>query len=243
MLSIVMLQVSLMSPTEEGAYKKKDFQRTKDDDLDLFLSKKSQDKGVRLAATKDPEPTKSPEGDPEPKDDVPKELTDDEHDEQIKSARTGRAQAEAYHDVTVLRKKAHEHSHKAAKFFHKYKSNEAKRQKCSSRAVAYREKADGRREKAKESRAQIKEYDMELRGAAQGKGDLSPEALRNKMAVFERKAAKADAVGKKFESKAADQTEKAAKYRTRAAKFLEKSKLHESEARMYGKRADNLEKA
>ena len=74
MLSIVMLQVSLMSPTEEGAYKKKDFQRTKDDDLDLFLSKKSQDKGVRLAATKDPEPTKSPEGDPEPKDDVPKEL-------------------------------------------------------------------------------------------------------------------------------------------------------------------------
>jgi len=84
---------------------------------------------------------------------------------------------------------------------------------------------------------------MELRGAAQGKGDLSPEALRNKMAVFERKAAKADAVGKKFESKAADQTEKAAKYRTRAAKFLEKSKLHESEARMYAKRADNLEKA
>ena len=57
------------------------------------------------------------------------------------------------------------------------------------------------------------------------------------------KAAKADAIARKFEAKAAVQTEKAAKYRTRAAKFLEKNKLHESESRTYGKRADNLEKA
>jgi hypothetical protein len=232
----------LMSPTEDSVYKKKDFQRTKDDDLDLFLTKKDKSRVVTPDATKKTQPVKKEE-DADTSEEAPKEVSDEEHDEQIKAARTGRAQAEAYHDVAVLRKKAHDHSHRAAKFFHRYKTNEAKRQKCSSRAVAYREKADARREKAKEHRTQVKEYDMELRGAAQGKSDLSPEALRNKMARYEKKAAKADAVARKFEAKAADQTEKAAKYRTRAAKFLEKNKLHESEARMYGKRADNLEKA
>ena len=233
----------MMSPTEDSVYKKKDFQRTtKDDDLDLFLTKKEKSKAVTPGATKKQESEKT-EDETDSADDTPKEVSDEEHDDQIKAARTDRAQAEAYHDVAVLRKKAHDQGHKAAKFFHKYKTNEAKRQKCSSRAVAYREKADAKREKAKVFRTQVKEYDMELRGAAQGKGDLSPEALRNKMATFERKAAKADAVAKKHESKAADQTEKAARYRTRAAKFLEKNKLYESESRMYAKRADNLEKA
>jgi hypothetical protein len=230
-----------MSPVEESASKKKDFQRTKDDDLDLFLTKKEQPKRAEPAVST--APAKPAVERKEPEEEAPKEVSDEEHEEQIKTARADRAQAEAYHDVTVLRKKAHDHSHKAAKFFHKYKTNEAKRQKCSSRAVAYREKADARREKSKEARTQVKEYDMELRGAAQGKGELSPEALRNKMASLEKKAAKSDAVAKKFEAKAAVQTEKAAKYRTRAAKFLEKNKLHESEARMYTKRADNLEKA
>ena len=238
----------LTSPTEDSANKKKDFQRTKDDDLDLFLTKKDQAKASPPAAAKEPAPAKQPAPGKAavtaaPPEEPPKEVSDDEHEEQIKTARVDRHQAEAYHDVTVLRKKAHDHSHKAAKFYHKYKTNEAKRQKCSSRAVAYREKADGRREKAKEARATIQEYDSELRGAAQGKGDLSPEALRNKIASLEKKAAKAEAVAKKFESKAAVQTEKAAKYRTRAAKFLEKNKLHESDARMFTKRADNLEKA
>ena len=231
-----------MSPSEDSTVKKKDFQRTKDDDLDLFLARKDQAKSPAPESSKKPETAKAQQADAEESEAV-KELSDDEHEQQIKDARTGRVQAEAYHDVTVLRKKAHEHSHRAAKFFHKYKTNEAKRQKCSSRAVAYREKADAKRETAKEYRTQAKEYDMELRGAAQGGSDLSPEALRNKMAVQERKAAKSDAVAKKYEAKAAIQTEKAAKYRTRAAKFLEKSKLHESESRTYGKRADNLEKA
>ena len=231
-----------MSPTEDSGTKKKDFQRTKEDDLDLFLSKNEQSKNTSSQPAKTPEPAK-PAQEPAEGREEKKELTDDEHEEQIKAARTDRVQAEAYHDVAVLRKKAHEHSHKAAKFFHKYKTNEAKRQKCSSRGVAYREKADAKRESAEEFRAQAKEFDMELRGAAEGKSELSPEALRNKMAVQERKAAKADAIARKFEAKAAVQTEKAAKYRTRAAKFLEKNKLHESESRTYGKRADNLEKA
>jgi hypothetical protein len=230
-----------MSPVEDSTYKKKDFQRTKDDDLDLFLTKKDKSRSATSGPVERRETAKPVKEQPD--DETPVEISDEEHEDEIKAARTGRAQAEAYHDVAVLRKKAHEHSHKAAKFFHKYRSNEARRQKCSSRAVAYREKADEKREKAKEHRTQVKEYDIELRGAAKGDVDLSPEALRNKMATFEKKAAKADSIGKKYEAKAAVQTEKAAKYRTRAAKFLEKSKLHESESRMYTKRADNLEKA
>jgi len=230
-----------MSPSEDSTYRKKDFQRTKGDDLDDFLTKKDQSRTVAPGPADKGEPAKPSQR--SPKEETSGDISDDEHDDQIKAARTGRAEAEAYHDVAVLRKKAHEHSHKAAKFFHKYKSNEANRQKCSSRAVAYREKADDKREKAKEYRTQVKEYDIELRGAAKGDVDLSPEALRNKMAVFEKKAAKADSGAKKYEAKAAVQTEKAAKYRTRAAKYLEKSKLHESESRMYTKRADNMERA
>lgn len=230
-----------MSPVEESPYKKKEFRKEDDEDLDLFLSKKDRAKGQQ------PQPPEEPSARPAENvareaSEPAKELSDDEHDAQISDARKGRAHAEAHHDVAVLRKKAHEHSHKGAQLYHKYRSNDARRQKCSSRAVSYREKAGVRRDKAKDLRTQIKEYDMELKGAAKGEGDLSPEALRNKMAALERKAAKADAVAMKYEAKAAAQTEKAAKYRTRAAKFLEKSKLHESEARMYGKRADNLEK-
>ncbi len=230
-----------MGPPEESVYKKREFQKNKDDDIDAFLTKREPSKSTKPVSS---EPSaKKVQPSEEEEDRPPKEASDEEHDEQIKAARTGRAAAEAYHDVAVLRKKSHEHSHKAAKFFHKYKSNEARRQKCSSRAVAYREKAAVRREKAKAHRTATKEYDLELRGAAQGKSDLSPEALRNKIAVLERKTAKQESVARKYESRAADQTEKAAKYRTRAAKFLEKSKSHESESRMYGKRADNLEKA
>jgi len=229
-----------MGPPEESVQKKRDFQKTKDDDLDAFLTKREPSKNAKPVSSE--LSTKKPQSSESDEDQPPKETSDEEHDNQIKAARTGRAAAEAYHDVAVLRKKSHEHSHKASKFFHKYKSNEARRQKCSSRAVAYREKASERREKAKEHRAATKEYDLELRGAAQGKGDLSPEALRNKIAVLERKTAKQESKARKYESLAADQTEKAAKYRTRAAKFLEKNKSHESESRMYGKRADNLEK-
>jgi len=237
-----------ISPEEEGGYRKKDFQKTKDDDIEAFLSKKQSTSRSAMGGTasqKQAQVTsrREPEENTVEDEDVERAPSDEEHEEQIRAARSGRAQAEAHHDVAVLRRKAHDFSHSAAKLYHKYKSNEARRQKCTSRAIAYREKAAVRRAKAKEYKLQIKEYDMELRGAAQGKSDLSPEAVRNKIASLERKMAKQEAVAKKFESKAADQTEKAAKFRTRAAKLLEKSKLHESEARMYGKRADNLEKA
>ena len=229
-----------MGSQEEGVSRKKDFQKRSDDDIDLFLGRRESAKSVALEKDKD-QRSKDPPGTaaPPPK----KDVSDEELEEQIKAARMGRAQAEAYRDVAILRKKAHAFNHKAAKAFHKYKKNEAAAQKCSARAVAYREKAEGRRERAREYRLTEKEFEAELKGAATGKSDLSPESLRTKIAHMERKAAKQDEVAHKYEAKAATQTEKAAKFRTRAAKFLEQNKLDESEGRMYAKRADNLEKA
>ncbi|MDH3364741.1 MAG: hypothetical protein OEM29_01865 [Thermoplasmata archaeon] len=228
---------------------KKDFQKSSDEDIDAFLARK---KSSQPASQKDsssqtfgkPKPSQGDYTDSKKRDDdVPREETDEEKEDQIRVARTGRAQAEAYRDVAVLRKKAHEHSHKAAQFYHKHKANQAKAQKCSSRAVAHREKSDDKHEKAKVYRASIKDYEGELAGIADDKSDLSPEALQNKIAGLERKAAKQEEIARKREHAAALQTEKAAKFRSRAARFLEKSRLHESEARMFTKRADNLEKA
>jgi hypothetical protein len=229
-----------MGSQEEGVNRKKDFQKRSDEDIDLFLGRRESSRTVAPEKDKDPKQAEATEKrEPSPK----KEISDEEHEDQIKAARMGRAQAEAYRDVALLRKKAHAFNHKAAKAFHKYKKNEAAAQKCSARAVAYREKAEARRDRAREYRLTEKEFEAELKGAATGKSDLSPESLRTKIAHMERKAAKQDEVAHKYEAKAASQTEKSAKFKTRAAKFLEQNKLDESEGRMYAKRADNLERA
>lgn len=223
---------------------KKDFQKSSDD-IDDFLTKRSEpvqkpkSDEATLRKAKEPEARKPAKTEKE----APKEKTDEEKEGQIRAARTSRAQAEAYHDVAVLRKKAHEHRHKAAKLYHKYKVNQAKAQKHFSRAVTLREKSEERQAKAKVHRATIKEYGGELAGASEEKSDLSPEALQNKIAAYERKAAKQEELARKKERGASLQTEKAAKFRSRAARFLEKSRLDDSEARMFAKRADNLEKA
>jgi hypothetical protein len=233
---------------QEDTPKRKEFQKRTDDDIDSFLSRKDFQRSQQPAPAKSaqPEPPATRPVEPEPKPAPPSEkvaTTDEEHEAQIKAARTTRAESEAYQDVAILRKKAHALGHKAAKYFHKYKANEAKAQKCSARAVGYREKSAERKEKARSFKDMTKEYEAELAGAAQGKSELSPESLRTKVAQLERKAAKQEEVARKNESKAAAQTAKAAKFRTKAAKFLEQNKLFESQAMRYSKRADNLERA
>ena len=227
---------------------RKDFQKRDDDDIDDFLSKRKAPSTPSTPPNKGGEkPGEKSEEKPTRKDNEDRgnqeEMSDEEREEQIRVARTSRAAAEAYRDVAILRKKAHEHSHKAAKFYHKYKANQARAQRCSSRAVSLREKADERLEKSKEHRSCIAEYEEELTGSTEDGSDLSPEALQNKIANLERKAAKQEERARKHERGAALQTEKAAKFRSRAARYLERSRLHESEARMFTKRADNLERA
>jgi len=231
---------------QEDSAKRKEFQKKTDEDIDSFLSRSDFQRSPQPVASKPPvEPAPKPyEAPPKaPPAEEKKELTDEDHEKQITAARSSRAESEAYQDVAILRKKSHAFGHKAAKFYHKYKANEAKAQKCSARAVAYREKAAERKERSKSFNEMAKEYEVELSGAAQGTTELSPESLRTKVATMERKVAKQEEIARKNESKAATQTAKAAKYRTRGAKFLEQNKLFESESRRYAKRADNLEKA
>ncbi len=225
---------------QEDSARKREFQKKTDEDIDSFIARKDFSKSVPAQPAKTPVEATREKAPPPPE---KKEPSEEEQEEQIKLARTSRAQLEAYHDVVLLRKKAHAYGHRAAKFYHKHKANEAKAQKCSARAVAYREKAAERRDKSRNFKDRAKEYEAELSGAAQGKTELSPESLRTKAATMERKSAKQEEMAKKFEARAAVQTAKASKFRTRAAKFLEQNKLNESEARLYAKRADNLEKA
>ena len=231
---------------QEDSAKRKEFQKKTDEDIDSFLSRSDFQRSPQPVTSKPPvEPAPRPyEAPPKaPPAEEKKELTDEDHEKQITAARSSRAESEAYQDVAILRKKSHAFGHKAAKFYHKYKANEAKAQKCSARAVAYREKAAERKERSRSFKEMAKEYEVELSGAAQGTTELSPESLRTKVATMERKVAKQEEIARKNESKAAAQTAKAAKYRTRGAKFLEQNKLFESESRRYAKRADNLEKA
>jgi len=233
-----------MGSQEEGSLRRKEFQKRTDEDIDSFLAKKEFSKSTPQTTGATPTGQKSVEAPSKPAPGPEKrELTDEDHEEAIKLARTSRAEREAYHDVAVLRKKAHSYGHKAAKFYWKHKSAEAAAQKCSAKAVAFREKAAARREKAKDYLERAKSYEEELSEAAHGTAELSPESLRTRIATMERKAAKEEEVARRNEAKAASATEKGAKYRSKAAKFLEQNKLNEVESRRFSKRADNLEKA
>ena len=231
---------------QEDQAKRKEFQKRTDEDIDSFLARSEFSKsGQKPQALTSAQPTQTAQKPTErsPPQEENKEAPEEDNDEQIKMARASRAQAEAYHDVAVYRKRAHSYSHKAGKFYHKYKANEAKAQKCQAKAVTFREKSAVKRKRALEHLGKVKEYEAELSAAAQGKGDFSPESVRSKMATFERKAAKEEEIARKNDHKAADLTEKAAKFRSRAARFLEQNKLFENESRLFSRRADNLEKA
>ena len=159
----------------------------------------------------------------------------------IAAVRASRMQAEAYHDVTVLRKRAHAHQHKAAKFQTKSKSFESKAQKSITRAVTYREKAGDTKEGVKDLESRLRDYEKDLSMASAGA--VEPEKIRLKMSKLERKKASLQERARKFEAKAAMQNERAANYRSKAAFNLEQAKIHEAEVKNFTKRADNLEKA
>ncbi|HEX9907944.1 MAG TPA: hypothetical protein VGB78_05690 [Thermoplasmata archaeon] len=234
-----------MGVQQEGSARRKVFQRTTDEESDAFLSKKSASNPASAPGSSQQPQTAQRESPPAREQEAPKTQADAEKQQQadIEAIRNSRASLEAAHDVALLRKKAHAAGHKAAKYFHKHKSDEAKAQKLVSKAYAHREKASGSSEIAEDLGKEEKNFEAELAGAASGSSGLSPEAIRDKMANLERKAAKQRMVAQKHESKAASLTEKAAKYRTRSAKSLEQSKVQEFEQKQYAKRADILERA
>lgn len=189
------------------------------------------------------QPTSPPQKKPEPDSlDLSAPRKDDD-DAAIAAVRASRMQAEAYHDVTVLRKRAHAHQHKAAKFQTKSKTFEARAQKAITKAVTYRDKAQESREKGKDFEARERDLEKELKASASGEGGIEPEKIRLKMSKLEKKIASLNERGRKFDAKAALQNERAANFRSKAAFNLEQTKIHEAEMKNFTKRADNLEKA
>jgi len=167
----------------------------------------------------------------------------EDDDAAIAAIRASRMQAEAYHDVTILRKRAHAHQHKAAKFQTKSKGFEARAQKAITKAVTYRGKAEDSRENVKDFESRERDFEKDLKASASGESALEPEKIRLKMSKLERKIASLQERARKFEAKAALQNERAANFRSKAAFNLEQSKIHEAEVRNFTKRADNLEKS
>jgi len=167
----------------------------------------------------------------------------EDDDATIAALRSSRMQAEAYHDVVKLRKKAHAHEHKASKFQTKSKSHETKAQRAITRAVGCREKATNCREKIKDLEARVNDYAKDLGSSASGETSLPPEKIKLKMAKLEGKIASLQQRARKYEAKAAMQNERAAGHRSKAAFNLEQGKIQEAEAKNFTKRADNLEKA
>lgn len=174
--------------------------------------------------------------------DISAARTEDD-DATIAALRSSRMQAEAFHDVVKLRKKAHAHEHKAAKFHTKSKGHETKAQRAITRAVGHREKASECRETVKDLQARIGDYTKDLRSSASGETSLPPEKIKLKIAKLENKVASLQEKARKFEAKAAMQNERAAGHKSKAAFNLEQSKIQEAEAKNFTKRADNLEKA
>lgn len=159
-------------------------------------------------------------------------------EEQIRKTREEKMQAAEYHDITILRQKAAEHSADAAKLFKKYRKEESVMVKNTENASKMRRKAEGRMAKSKELLAKA---DQMLTGL-----NLLPvpkqEKTKIKIAKLKEKAAKCMSKAHNFLARGAKLTAKAAARRQRAKANLEKSKLNESEALAYNKRADTFEK-
>ena len=160
-------------------------------------------------------------------------------EDQITRTRHEKMRAAEYHDVTKLRERAAKHSASAAKFFKKYRVEEAAMVKYQQVAVKARRKAEGYMEKSKDAMAKADDKHAELE-FLEGRKE---ERARVKIAKRKAKSAKCMSKASSHQAKAAKATQKAAAKRQRAKAFLEKSKLDEAEAQNYNKRADNLEKA
>ena len=202
----------------------------------------SSDSGYRGAAYYSSEESKKEYRPPVEKRDEPvteKRAEEKDIEAEIKQARMEKRRAESSHDVTILRQKAAENCAQGAKFYGKYRAEEAYEVKFTQLASRSRRKAEALVEKSKT---------METKAAdlMANQGNLKDKKLEKnkiKVAKFKQKSAK-------FVSKSASSAAKAAKYdqkalakRTKAKQLLEKSKVYESEGKSYNDRADRMEKA
>jgi hypothetical protein len=208
-----------------------------EDDDRSFYGGKTERTGQRTTSTPSSSTTPSTtttSGEASPRDRTESEIEDD-----IRKSRQDKMRAAEYHDVTKLRQKAAEHRAEAAKFYKKYRLEEADMVKYTQYSSKFRRKAEALIAKGKDALTKAEYKEAELQYLEGGK----LERTKIKIAKLKGKAAKLKGKAAKHEAKAAKFTSKAAAKKQKAHTFMEKSKTHEADAQHFKKRADNLERA
>ncbi len=160
-------------------------------------------------------------------------------DEEITQARHEKHQAAELHDITKLRQQAAKHSADAAKFYKKYRAEEAAMVKYTENSNKARRTAEKYLQKSKEATAKANDKQTDLEYLQ----DRKAERARIKIAKLHAKSAKMKSKSSSYLAKAAKLSQKAAAKREKAKTLLEKSKMHEAESISLTKRADRLSKA
>lgn len=160
-------------------------------------------------------------------------------DEEITQARHEKHQAAELHDITKLRQQAAKHSADAAKFYKKYRAEEAAMVKYTENSNKARRTAEKYLQKSKEATAKANDKQTDLEYLQ----DRKAERARIKIAKLHAKSAKMKSKSSSYLAKAAKLSQKAAAKREKAKTLLEKSKMHEAESIGLTKRADRLSKA
>jgi len=205
-----------------------------DEDEVFYGGGSSQPSKPQKTRTYHPEPETEQEEEQQPE----RELSEAEIEDQIRRTRHDKMRAAEYHDVTRLRQKGAEHRADAAKFFKKYRAEEADMVKYQQYANKARRKSEGFMEKSKDALAKADEKQSDLEYLEGGKAERG----RVKVAKLKAKSAKCMSKASKWQAKGAKATQKAAAKRQKANALLEKSKTHEAEALNFKRRADKLER-
>jgi hypothetical protein len=181
----------------------------------------------RYSEQAQPAPAEPAQAAPEPEKDIEAEITQVRHEKQL---------AAELHDVTKLRQQAAKHSADAAKFYKKYRSEEAAMVKYTENSNKARRNAEKLEQKSKEATAKANDKQSDLEFLK----DRKAERARIKIAKLHAKSAKLKSRSSAYMAKAAKLSQKSAAKREKAKAFLERSKTHEAEAHNLTKRADRL---
>ncbi len=164
--------------------------------------------------------------------------SEQELEKQIQDSRLEKRKVESVHDITILRQRGAEQSQQAAKYYKKYRIEEAAQVKHEQMVFRNRRKSEKYLEKVKDVEVKIADKEAAtayLEGAKKERAHIKVAKLRGKIAKLKAKSSNADAIAAKHRQKAVARQRK-------ATELLEKSKIHEAEAKSYSNRADKLEK-
>ncbi len=150
-----------------------------------------------------------------------------------------RMEAKRYYEISKLRREAAENSATAAKFFKKYRKEEANTVLHNQKAASYRGKTEKLMEKGKFYGVKINDIKTNLGSAKPSKS----RGMRMKIANYRKKIAELNKKSKDIEAKAAKYNQKAAQYKEKSMKHLEKNKIYDAKSQELTRKADELERA